>query len=49
MERKALEHAQVIKQVSGYGADEWEVFTREWQQGFPKCLSAISLSVCRVL
>ena len=31
--RKTLEHVQVIKQVSGYGADEWEIFTREWQQG----------------
>jgi hypothetical protein len=28
-----LQHAQVVKQVSGYGADEWEIFTREWQQG----------------
>lgn len=31
-----MEHAQVIKQVSGYGADEWEIFTREWQQGLAK-------------
>lgn len=35
-ECKALEHAQVIKQVSGYGADEWEIFTREWQQGLAR-------------
>jgi hypothetical protein len=30
---KKLQHAQVVKQISGYGADEWEIFTREWQQG----------------
>ena len=34
--RKTLEHAQVIKQVSGYDADEWEIFTREWGQGLAK-------------
>ena len=30
---KKLQHAQVVKQIRGYGADEWEIFTREWQQG----------------
>lgn len=28
-----LEHAQIVKQVSGYGADEWEIFTTEWSKG----------------
>jgi hypothetical protein len=30
---KKLQHAEVLKQIRGYGADEWEIFTREWQQG----------------
>lgn len=28
-----MEHAQIVKQVSGYGAGEWEIFTREWSKG----------------
>jgi len=28
-----LLHAQVVKQIRGYSSDEWEIFTREWQQG----------------
>jgi C-terminal domain 6 of the ABC-three component (ABC-3C) systems len=31
-----VEHAQVIRQVRGYGAEEWEIFTRECQQGLAK-------------
>ena len=28
-----MEHAQIVKQVSGYGADEWEIFTSECSKG----------------
>ena len=31
-----MEHAQVIRQVRGYGAEEWEIFTRECQLGLTK-------------
>jgi len=34
---RKLEHAQIIKQVSGYGAEEWEIFTSECSKGLAAC------------